>query len=520
MARIALVNPAFERSFWGFDHVMGITGKGAIVPFAALPLLAALTPPSHTVELFDARIAPLDYDYLAKFDIVGLTGLSVQRHQMIEIATELKKRGAFLVIGGGWVTVKEDYFDGLADVVFVGEADTTWPRFLDEWARGTHARRYKQTEATDMTTLPVPRNELLPMDRYMFASLQISRGCPYRCEFCDIIVTFGRRPRLKTPEQVIAELENMQRHGQRGIFIVDDNLIGNRKAVKPILEAIVAWQREREFPVRFFTEASLDLAEEPALLKLLVEANVQAVFVGVESPNDAALAEIKKTQNVMGEKRRSIIDRVHTIQDAGIEVWCGMIVGFDADDRTVFEDHRRFLRESHVPWAMIGMLAAFPTTPLYERLDAAGRIDHDDHPSFGTNVIPARMSRQELTDGYRELLLDTYDPDNYFARVDGLHIERGHDHGIPGRNPFIRKRTRAMRAARELVKAVVAYKRLMEHSKDDALKARYRKQIAKMIATAPHPAVLSSYVFKCVAHHHHWTLSREIAGESTTINTF
>mgnify|MGYP001551203144 FL=1 len=242
MADIVIISPRFEVSYWGMEHALPFFGKRANLPIAALPLLAALTPQGHTVTLIDENVEAIDYDRCARADIVGLTGMIVQRTRMREILTELKRRDCFTAVGGPWVSVNEKYFGDLADVVFVGEAEETWPQFLAEWSRGQHATRYEQADKTDMTTLPVPRFDLLKMSHYAVGSLQFSRGCPFQCEFCDIIVIFGRRPRLKTAGQIIAELDALHRHGMDVAFIVDDNLIGNRKAIKEVLHEVIAWQ--------------------------------------------------------------------------------------------------------------------------------------------------------------------------------------------------------------------------------------------------------------------------------------
>lgn len=211
MAKIAIINPAFEVSYWGLEHAQQMMGKRANMPVARLPLLAALTPAEHEVTLVDENVESLDYDALAKFDIVGLTGMSVQRFRMDEIVSELKSRGAFVVVGGPWVTVEEEYFDSRVDAIFVGEAETTWPQFLDDWKAGTHKHRYEQSEKTDMSTVPTPRHDLLKNNHYMFGNLQFSRGCPFQCEFCDVIVTFGRKPRIKQASQIIDELECLRK---------------------------------------------------------------------------------------------------------------------------------------------------------------------------------------------------------------------------------------------------------------------------------------------------------------------
>ncbi len=254
MADIVLINPRFEPSFWGMEHAMPLFGKKANLPVACLPLLAALTPAEHEVTLVDENVEPLDFDRLENADIVGLTGMIVQRARMREILGELKKRGIFCAVGGPWITVREDYFDSLPDVIFVGEAEETWPRFLEDWQRGSFFCRYEQAGKTDMSKVPTPRFDLLRMRDYMFGSVQFSRGCPYQCEFCDIIVTFGRRPRLKTSAQVIAELGALRAQKVYFAFVVDDNLIGNKKAIKELLRDLIAWQREQGYPMSFFTE--------------------------------------------------------------------------------------------------------------------------------------------------------------------------------------------------------------------------------------------------------------------------
>ena len=520
MADIVLINPAFDVSFWGMEHALPFFGKKANLPVACLPLLAALTPDGHRVTLIDENVEPLDFDRLACADIVGMTGMIVQRFRMREILAELKQRGIFVAVGGPWITVREDYFGDLADVVFVGEAEETWPRFLDEWQRGCHARRYEQDERTDMSTVPTPRFDLLKMRDYMFGSVQFSRGCPYQCEFCDIIVTFGRRPRLKTSAQVIAELEALRAQGVFIAFVVDDNLIGNKKAVKLLLHDLVAWQRSHGFPMRFFTEASLDLAEDAELLELMVEANFGAVFVGIESPNEASLIETKKLQNV--RKGTTILDRVHAIQAAGLEVWSGMILGFDNDDASVFDAQREFLREARVTHAMVGMLTAIPKTPLHARLAREGRLDMDDVPAFGTNVIPLRMSREDLRDGYVQEMVDLYSPEAFFGRVDDLYLNQ--------RTPFFaamhryhrtRPWRRAGEAAKDVGRAVGLFARLMRGVPDRALRREYRRRVAHLLRARPDPNLLFLYTVKCAMHYHHYVMAREMAEHRTAVvNSF
>jgi radical SAM superfamily enzyme YgiQ (UPF0313 family) len=373
MANIVIINPRFDMSFWGLEHCMPLFGKRANLPVACLGLLAALVPDHHDVTLIDENVEDIDFDRLGEADLVCLTGMSIQGRRMGEIIEEVKARGVMIAVGGPMATVEPEQLEGLADVLFLGEADETWPQFLREWENGTHKSRYEQHEKTDMTRLPLPRVDLLKADRYMFGSMQISRGCPFTCEFCDIIVTFGRRPRLKTSAQVLAELESFRQAGLKILFVVDDNLIGNKKAIKPILRDIVAWQQERAYPLTLFTEASLDLAEDEELMQLMGLANFQSVFIGIETPNEDSLRETKKHQNVR-PNAGTLLERVHRVQQHGIDVWCGMIVGFDHDDPSIFEVMPEFLADARISAALIGMLYAIPTTPLYDRLKKEGRL--------------------------------------------------------------------------------------------------------------------------------------------------
>lgn len=517
MADIVLINPRFEVSFWGLEYALPYFGKRANLPIACLPLLAALTPAEHQ----DENVEPLDFDRLARADIVGLTGMSVQRFRMTEVLEELKARGIFSVVGGPWVTVQEDYFGDLADVIFIGEAEETWPRFLREWQAGSQQQRYEQAEKTDMSKVPCPRYDLLPATRYLFGTMQISRGCPFQCEFCDIIVTFGRRPRLKTSPQVIAELEALRKSGLDVTFIVDDNLIGNKKAVKEVLRDVAAWQRRNGYPLSFFTEASLDLAEDNELIQLMVAANIQCVFIGIESPNEESLRETKKLQNVR-EKGGTILDKVHHIQRQGLEVWCGMIVGFDNDGPDIFDQQVEFLTRARIVHAMVGMLAAIPKTPLYARLAEEGRLDADDRNEFGTNVLPLQMSREELSDSYVRVMREIYDAEAYFDRVDRLFLDPEFHPGAIQReywrhHPWARLKAQALNAAL----AAVIYGRLIRRIPDPELRAQYRRRMRKVWRTMHDPYYMFVYALKCAVHYHyHRMVERLSQPERALVNSF
>jgi len=518
MADIVLINPRFEISYWGLEHAMPFLGAKAVLPVASLPLLAALTPSGHSVTLIDENVEAIDFARCARADIVGVTGMNVQRPRMKEILGELKRLGVFTVVGGAWVTVQEDDFAGLADVIFVGEAEETWPRFLGEWNEGRHQARYEQAERTDMATVPIPRLDLLRMNDYAFASLQFSRGCPFECEFCDIIVTFGRRPRIKASTQVLAELDAIVAAGKGFAFIVDDNLIGNKKAIKLVLREVIAWQQKHGYPLMFATEASIDLGEDGELLELMMKANISSVFIGIETTNEAALRETKKVQNLRA-RGGTMLDKVHRIQQAGIEVWCGIIVGFDNDDASIFAAQSRFVREARIVSAMINMLVAIPRTPLYKRLANEGRltpIQEEEHSGgFGTNVVPLRISREALYAGYTELMRELYTADEYFARLDELYLDPNFR--------LTQARTRYLRRhplrwftcnAQLLAEAAGIFLLLMRGIPDAELRREYRRRLMRLVRHRREPQIIQTYAVKCAMHYHAHRMVQRLLSQS------
>jgi radical SAM superfamily enzyme YgiQ (UPF0313 family) len=412
---ICLINPKFEPSYWGFDYALPLYpgDKRCTMITGALPTLAGLVPAPHKVTIIDENVEDIDFESLRKFDIVGVTGMIVQKKREKEILLRLKEMGIYAIVGGPYATVDRDYFDrdNLAKVLFSGEAETTWPKFIEDFAAGRPTQTfYEQPDRTDMTTVPRPRYDLLKVDRYGSGALQFSRGCPFQCEFCDIIVTFGRKPRTKKPEQVLAELDDMVKAGFHSVFIVDDNFIGNKKAAKELLEHLVAWQEKNSYPVRLSTEASVNLADDPRLLELMYKANFRHVFMGIESPRTASLLEAKKLQNTHGDSLQAKLARV---QNAGIDIHAGFIVGFDSDDHAIFEDQYRFIQDNGILLAMVGMLGAIPKTPLYDRLKKEGRLIEDEP---NCNFHPKQMSREELMQGYWKLLERLYSPESFLDR--------------------------------------------------------------------------------------------------------
>jgi radical SAM superfamily enzyme YgiQ (UPF0313 family) len=520
MADIVLINPRFMASYWGLEHALPLMGKKANLPPAGLLLLAALTPGRHEVTIIDENVAPIDFDRCARADLVGLTGMIVQRHRMREILIALKSRGVVTAVGGPWVSVEEDYFGSLADYVFVGEAEETWPRFLEDWENDRPMKRYEQADRTDMSTVPSPRLDLIDLGDYAFGGVQFTRGCPFTCEFCDIIVIFGRRPRLKTTPQIVAELEALRRHGAEVVFIVDDNLIGNKKAIKEVLRHVIDWQCRHNYPLTFFTEASIDLADDDELMRLLVAANVIHVFVGIETPNEASLKETKKLQNI--RKGGTLVDKVHRIQEAGLEVWSGMMLGFDNDDESIFEAQRSFIADARIVSSMIGMVYAIPSTPLHARLKKENRLDPSDDPAFGTNVIPAQLDREMLRNGYLRVLTDLHEPNAFFDRLDSLYLNGplAHDHGRTARLGQMSWR-RAVEKVRLTTRAVMLLSRILVLVPDAGLKSIYVRRFLQVLLLRPIPAVLFVYALRAAMHYHGWKLARVMADPAShVVNSF
>ena len=375
---ICIVSPRFDPSFYGYEYSLPLEpgSKRCVMMSGALPALAGLVPDGHRVVLRDENIEDLDFEELGHFDVIGVTGMIVQKRRLRELLLELKNLPATICVGGPYATCDESFFDGLCDVLFVGEAEETWPQFLQDYATGRPTQsRYKQSERTDMTKVPAPRLDLAKSKYYAAAPIQIGRGCPFKCEFCDIIVMFGRRPRLKSVAQLITELEAAQAAGFRSVFIVDDNFIGNKNEAKKLLRAIIAWQASKGYPLVFTTEASINLADDQEMLELMYEANFVQVFVGIESPRPSSLAETKKVQNIRGD---SIDAKLSRIRDSGLVTMGGFIVGFDNDDERIFDEQYEFIRRNGIGIAGLSVLSPIPTTPLYERLERAGRLRLDD----------------------------------------------------------------------------------------------------------------------------------------------
>ncbi|MDE2183894.1 MAG: B12-binding domain-containing radical SAM protein [Alphaproteobacteria bacterium] len=408
--RLLLINPKVPESFWSFKWAVAILpGKRAVNPPLGLATVAALCPPDWQVEIVDENIEAVPPHPHA--DLIGIGGMGVQAPRQRELLAYFRERGYRTVIGGAAASLMPEKYEGLADTVVAGEAEYVWPRFCRDAEAGAAEPLYRETGEVDLKDSPVPRFDLLKLGAYANATLQYSRGCPYTCEFCDIIVMFGRKPRLKAPAQIGRELDVLRGLGVRSVFFVDDNFIGNKKETKRLLHFLQSYQGACGNHFSFGTEVSINLSQDEELLALFGAANFNWVFIGIESPDPESLKETGKSQNL----REDLLTSVRRLHAHGIDVLAGFIVGFDHDTPSTFEAQYKFIMESGIQTAMMGLLSAVPRTPLYERLRREGRVrdgvDESDNTRARSNVIHKTMSEDVIsrlyTDVYRRLLSDS-----------------------------------------------------------------------------------------------------------------
>jgi len=413
---ILFVNPHYPDTFWSFRHALKFISRNASFPPLGLLTVASMLPHEWPKRLIDLNIEQLADSDLAWADFVFLGGMSIQKTSADEIIARCKRLGKAIVAGGPLFTSRPDEFPDV-DHLVLNEAENTLPLFLSDLARGRLKRVYTSDTWADITTTPVPLWDLVKFKRYSSMNLQYSRGCPYDCEFCDITVLYGRVPRTKTKEQVIRELESLHAAGWKSqVFFVDDNFIGNRQRLKKeILPALIEWMDARGHPFFLNTEVSINIADDRELMRLMVRAGFDAVFVGIESPNEASLVECKKIPN----KNRDLLASVKIIQQSGLQIQGGFIVGFDSDPPSIFDQLITFIQESGIVTAMVGLLNAPNGTRLYKRLLGEGRLLSSmsgDNTDFSLNFIP-KMDTESLIQGYKKILQTIYAPKEYYARV-------------------------------------------------------------------------------------------------------
>jgi radical SAM superfamily enzyme YgiQ (UPF0313 family) len=413
--KILLVYPEFPDTFWSFKHALRFIQKKAAAPPLGLLTVAAMLPSGWEKRLVDLNTATLTSKDLEWADYVFISAMIVQRASAQAIITRCRKAGVKVVAGGPLFTMEHDQFPEV-DHFVLNEAELTLPLFLADLAHGRAQRLYATTEFPDISQTPIPLWPLVNLRQYDTVSIQFSRGCPFSCDFCNITSLLGHLPRLKSAPQIIAELDALYALGWRkSIFFVDDNFIGNKKQIKAeVLPTLIKWRKGKS-GMPFSTEVSINLADDPELLRLMVQAGFDAVFVGIETPNEDSLVECSKSQN----RGRDLVESVKQLQRAGLQVQGGFIVGFDNDTPSIFQQQIDFIQKSGIVTAMVGLLQAPLGTHLYERLRREGRVVSQmsgDNVDGSTNIIP-KMGLEPLREGYRKLLNQIYAPQFYYERV-------------------------------------------------------------------------------------------------------
>jgi radical SAM superfamily enzyme YgiQ (UPF0313 family) len=413
--RVLLVSAATPDTFWSYKHVLSFISRKACFPPLGLLTVAAMLPKHWDLKLVDLNVTSLTDAQLAWADYVFVSAMLAQVGSAREVIARCSKLDKPVVAGGPLFTTGHAGFPTVKHFV-LGEAEDIMPELVADMLSGDLKEFYRCEKRPDIRQTPVPRWDLIKFKHYALMPLQFSRGCPFNCEFCDIIVMNGRVPRLKTNEQMIRELDSLVDAGWTDpIFIVDDNFIGNRAKVKAFLRELIAWEQRRGIRFQFTTEASLDLADDPVLLELMVRAGFKKVFVGIETPQEDSLLECAKIQNA----KRDMLTAVKTIQKSGLEVMGGFIIGFDSDRPNIFERQIKFIQEAGVVTAMVGLLQALPGTRLFSRLKQEGRILHDasgNNVEASLNFVP-KLDREVLIEGYRSLVKRLYTPRMYYRRI-------------------------------------------------------------------------------------------------------
>ncbi len=413
---ILLVYPIYPDTFWSFKHALKFVSKSASFPPLGLLTIASMLPKDWNKKLVDMNASELKDKDILWVDYVFISAMSIQNASADEVIQQCKKLNTKIVAGGPLFTSSPENYQNI-DYLILNEAEITLPEFLSDLSEGKAKQKYTSDQWAEITTTPLPLWDLISINNYTSMNVQYSRGCPFDCDFCDITVLYGRRPRTKTKEQVLAELDALYITGWRGpVFFVDDNFIGNKvKLKKEILPAIAEWNDKNKNPFYFNTEVSINLADDDKLMHLMVKAGFEAVFIGIESPNEESLIECNKIQN----RNRDLLLSIKKIQKSGLEVQGGFIVGFDNDPPTIFDRLTNFIQESGIVTAMVGLLNAPNGTKLQKRLITEGRMLKDftgNNTDFSITFIP-QMNSEVLIDGYKKILDTIYSPKYYYERV-------------------------------------------------------------------------------------------------------
>jgi radical SAM superfamily enzyme YgiQ (UPF0313 family) len=414
-SKVLLAYPQYPATFWSFKHVLKFVSKKTAFPPLGLLTVAALLPDSWQKKVVDMNVSKLRDKDLAWADYVFISGMIVQKDSIKRIINRAKNFSCKVVAGGPVFTAAHEDFKDV-DHFVLNEGEITIPRFLKDLEKGKPQKFYTSDERPDIKKTPLPLWDLINMKHYATMSIQYSRGCPFNCEFCDIIIMNGRVPRTKTPQQTLRELNALYKNGWRGpVFVVDDNFIGNKIHAKEMLKKLIPWMKRRDYPFALLTEASVNLADDKELLSLMIEAGFDKVFLGIETPVEESLAECGKVQNKGG----NLPEAIKTIQDAGLEVMGGFIIGFDSDPPSIFKKQLEFIQKNGIVTAMVGLLNAIPGTKLYQRLQKEGRLLKNttgNNTDGFMNFIP-KMNSDNLKKNYQTLLKTIYSPSAYCERV-------------------------------------------------------------------------------------------------------
>ncbi len=413
--RVLLVSPQTPDTFWSFKHVLRFVSKKAAFPPLGLLTVAAMLPRDWDLRVVDLNVERLKDSDLRAADFVMISAMIVHQDSVRSVVARCAALGKPVIAGGPLFTTGHENFPEIQHFV-LGEAEEVMPQLVEDMRHGRVQRIYKAARWPNLEQTPVPRWDLVDLRHYVTMAVQFSRGCPFDCEFCDIIVMNGRVPRTKTPAQLVAELEALRRHGwNEMVFVVDDNFIGDKRRTRALLRELIEWRRRTRPSMGFLTEASVNLADDAELCSLMVEAGFMKVFVGIETPSVEALEECRKLQN----RGRDLVAAVRTLQQRGLEVMGGFIVGFDSDQTDIFKRQFEFIQRSGVVTAMVGLLTALPQTRLWQRLKREGRLEA---ASSGNNTqaelnFQPRLNREFLQAGYRDLMKKLYEPKVYYQRV-------------------------------------------------------------------------------------------------------
>ena len=415
--RTLLVYPRFPKSFWSFEEALALVNRKTFLPPLGLITVAAIFPQEWDFKLVDCNLREVTPEEWEWADLVVLSAMIVQKEDFNAQIQEAKRYGKPVAVGGPYPTALPQEAEATgADYLILDEGEITIPMFLEALERGETSGKFRAEEKPDVTQTPIPRYDLLDLEAYDNMSAQFSRGCPFQCEFCDIIVLYGRKPRTKTPAQLIAELERLYKLGwRRSIFVVDDNFIGNKRNVKLLLRELKVWMAEHNYPFTLTTEASVDLAQDPELMELMVDANFNSVFLGIETPDEESLVLTKKHQNT----RDPLSEAVKTIMSYGLRVTTGFIIGFDGEKPQAGDRIIEFVENTSITLAMFSMLQALPDTGLWHRLEKEGRLLDDGANINQTtlmNFIPTRPI-EEIAKEYVRAFWELYDPQNYLDRA-------------------------------------------------------------------------------------------------------